>query len=210
MVQGEFLWHWVKILDKLKDKVIIWPEKEYDNPKRHILLSVDGIDCRTWEKASEEFNVDPKTYSHKYNHGGLKYEIGVDAYEPQVVWVSGPWRGGKHDLVLYSEEGGLREKIPDEDKVVVCDRVYRDKKRKGNDDLALPCIGDLPEIFTFKSRLRARQESLNGRLKDFRILFDTFHHNPDNHGYAFGAVLCLVQFAMNHGHPIFDANIVEA
>ena len=42
-------------------------------------------------------------------------------------------------------------------------------------------------------------------LKDFRILFDIYHHNPDNHIFAFEAVIVIVQYAMDHGHPLFDA-----
>ena len=104
--------------------------------------------------------------------------------------------------------GGLRDKIP-EGKVVVCDRVYTDKKRNDNADLALPCIGDRNDLLVFKSRLRARHESLNGRLKDFGILADTFRHGSNKHVIAFEAVAVLVQYAMDHGHPIFDANTIQ-
>ena len=61
-------------------------------------------------------------------------------------------------------------------------------------------------MFNLKSRLRARNESLNGRFKDFRILFDTYHHDPEYHGFALEAVAVLVQYAMDHGHPIFPAH----
>lgn len=90
-VQGDLIWKWVKAIGKLKAKVISWPEEEFSREDRRILLSVDGIDFKTYEKASEDRNVDKGTYSHKHNHGGLKYEIGVDAYNPKVVWIHGPF-----------------------------------------------------------------------------------------------------------------------
>lgn len=99
----------------------------------------------------------------------------------------------------------MKRKVP-ENKVIVCDRVYTDKDGNNNDDLALPCIGDESDLFELKSRLRTRYESLNGRLKDFRILADVFHHPHERHEFAFGAVIVLVQYAMDHGHPIFDAH----
>lgn len=205
MVQGEFLWYWVRAIGKLRSQVIIWPAEDYNHPGRYICLTVDGVDFRTYEKSSDDYNVDPKTYTHKHNHGGVKYEIGIDAYLPKVVWTNGPYRGGKPDGEIFKMEGGLREKIP-EGKVAVTDRVYKDKKHKDNNDLALPSFGDSSELFRIKSRLRSRHESFNGRLKKYSILYDTFRHDTDNHGFAFDAVLVLVQFAMDHGHPIFDAN----
>lgn len=113
-----------------------------------------------------------------------------------------------HDRTIYKMEGGLKEKIPP-GKKVVCDRVYRDKKGNDNHELFLPNIGDPKELFKFKSRLRARHESLNGRLKAFSILENTFRHDPENHVYAFEAVIVLVQYTMDRGHPIFDAHSFE-
>ncbi|CAJ1937341.1 unnamed protein product [Cylindrotheca closterium] len=205
-VEGEKLWYWVKIIAGLKVKVIIWPEQEYKRSDRFILLTVDGVDFRTWEKSTNDSNMDPKAMSHKYKHGALKYEIGIDAYEAKIVWVSGPKRGAMGDREIFAEDGGLREKVP-EGKVVVCDRVYTDKKTAGNNaKLALPSLADPGPLFEFKSKLRARQESLNGRLKDFRILDATYHHDPKNHVFVLEAVAVLVQYAMDHGHPIFPAN----
>jgi hypothetical protein len=76
MVQGENLWKWVKVLAKLKEIKIVWPDDEYNNPNRQIyIISVDGVDFKVWEKSSPEFNIDKAQYSHKFNHGALKYEL---------------------------------------------------------------------------------------------------------------------------------------
>ena len=104
-VEGERLWKWVKVLDKLKAIKIVWPEEKYSNPDGQIFLcSVDGIDMKTREKSSPEFNLDRTQYTHKHNHGGLKYEIAVDAFEPKIVWVNGPFRGGKHDKNIFIDK----------------------------------------------------------------------------------------------------------
>jgi hypothetical protein len=128
-VEGENLWHWVKVISGLKLKVIVWPGEEYNRSDRYILLTVDGVDFRTWEKSTKDSNMDPGTMSHKYKHGALKYEIGVDAYEAKIVWINGPKRGAMGDLTIFREDGGLLEMIP-EGKLVVSDRVYSDKKEQ--------------------------------------------------------------------------------
>lgn len=202
-VTGQPLWHWVKIVAGLKAKVISWPEEVYNSSTRRFLLTVDGVDFKTYEVSTEEYNVDRQTFSQKHGHGAVKYEIGVDAYEPKIVWIHGPYKAGTHDKTIFEDVGGLLEKIP-EGKVVVCDRVYR--KSDHADKLALPNLGDSEDLQNFKARLRARHESLNGRLKDWRILFDIYRHPIDNHVHVLEAVAVLVQYQLDNGHPIFDAN----
>ena len=47
-------------------------------------------------------------------------------------------------------------------------------------------------------------ETFNGRLKFFRALSDTFHHNPDKHVHVFEAVCVTVQYQMDNGGKLFD------
>ena len=67
MVRGENLWHWPKAIGRLKYQVISWPEDDYNNPQRNILLTVDGIDFKTYKKSNDDYNFDPKQFSHKCN-----------------------------------------------------------------------------------------------------------------------------------------------
>ncbi|CAJ1943833.1 unnamed protein product, partial [Cylindrotheca closterium] len=56
------------------------------------------------------------------------------------------------DQEIFAEDGGLREKVP-KGKVVICDRVYTDKKTAGNNaKLALPSLADPGPLFKFKSK----------------------------------------------------------
>jgi hypothetical protein len=57
----------------------------------------------------------------------------------------------------------------------------------------------------FKARVRARHETFNGRLKAYKSLSDTFHHNPDNHKHLFEAICVTVQYVMDNGGKIFAA-----
>jgi hypothetical protein len=80
-VQGENLWKWVRRIAALKGIKIVWPEDEYNNPHSQIfIISVDGTDFKVWERKHATMTIDSGQYSHKFNHGGLKYEIAIDVY----------------------------------------------------------------------------------------------------------------------------------
>jgi hypothetical protein len=63
---------------------------------------------------------------------------------------------------------------------------------------------DLPAVNNFKSRVRLRHESFNGRLKDFKALTDTFRHTREKQGVAVVAVVVIIQYQMDNGKPLFD------
>jgi hypothetical protein len=148
--------------------------------------------------------IDKGQYSHKFNHGALKYEIAIDVYESKVVWTSGPHRAGMHDRTVYVETG-LRNKIP-HGKKVITDRVYGSKAEpEDHIKLALPNPLDNKELANFKARVRAPHESFNGRLKFYKSLLDTYHHRADNHVHVFEAVCVTVQYQMDNGAKLFAA-----
>jgi hypothetical protein len=89
------------------------------------ICSVDGTDFRIWEPKHPTLPQDRSHMSHKFKHGAVKYEIAVCNYYSQVCWVSGPERGGKHDLTIFRE--GLKEKIADGKRLNV-DRGYRSSR----------------------------------------------------------------------------------
>jgi hypothetical protein len=123
MGESEKLWQWIRMIAGLKQIKIIWPEEQYNNPRSQIfIISVDGTDFRVWEKKHPFFPYDKGEYSHKYNHGGLKYEIAIDIFTRRVMWISGPHRGGLHGKSIFVEMG-LRAKIL-LGKKAVTDRVY--------------------------------------------------------------------------------------
>ena len=205
-VEGENLWIWVRAIAKLKALKIVWPEDDYNDPNRIYIVTVDGVDFKVWEKQHPEFPYDKGQYSHKHNHGALKYEIAIDTVTSKVVWINGPFRGGMHDKSIYLQ--GLRTKIPN-GKMIIADGVYGSKTRfVAPDDhlkISLPNLCDTKEVHNFKSRLRARHESFNGRLKHWRSLADTFHHANNKHVHVFEAIAVIIQYQMDHGSPLFDA-----
>ena len=67
-----------------------------------------------------------------------------------------------------------------------------------------------PDIKEFVSRAKNRQETFNGRLKNFNILGHRFRHKGgvekklSQHRKAVHAVACIIQYDYDNGHPPFD------
>ena len=202
-LQGDRLWRWIRMIGELRQYKVIWPAAEYNNPDGRIfLVTIDGVDCKTRERKHPTMPIDTGTFSHKFNHGGLKYEIAIDIFTGQVVWISGPFPGGVHDKTIYSQN--LQHMIPAGKKVIV-DRVYGSRAQPDDHEkLSLPNACDPPELKNFKARARARHESFNGRLKFFRCLSDPFRHAHDQHVHAFGAVAVTIIYQMQMGSPLFE------
>jgi hypothetical protein len=200
-VRGENLWRWIRMIAKLKAKKIVWNQSLDDPNSQIFIVTVDGTDFKVWEKKHPTLPIDKAQYSHKFNHGALKYEIAVDVYRSKIVWISGPHRGGKHDKTIFDE--GLKHKIR-QGKKVISDRVYGSKADPGNHEkLALPNPMDNQVLANFKSLARCRHETLNGRLKFFASLNKTFCHSLNNHVHTFEAVCVIVQYQMDNGGQLF-------
>ncbi len=176
----KWAWYYAKKIQALKKEAIVWPE-EWSDPenKQQFLYSLDGTHCRCCEIKHPTSRRDRQLYSHKFNRAGINYEIAVHVYKSQIVWVNGPFKASKHDNTTFMEEG-LYEKtkaLPGRRRVVT-DKAYG----KGAHELvSKPNSFDPVPLKKFKSRLRARHESLNSRLKTFAILTDTFRQKgPDD------------------------------
>ena len=197
--RGEPVWKWIQKIAALKEKKIVW-QPGFDDPHSAIFfMTIDGTDFRMWEKKHPTLPLDRQQCSHKFNHGAVKYEIGMSVFDAKCVWISGPHRGGKHDLTVWRE--GLKARMPPGKRAIV-DRGY-DTSAADERMLSQPRATDTPQLHNFKSRARLRHETFNGRLKFFKCLSDTFKHGIDKHKFAFEAVCVIVQYQMDNGSPIF-------
>ena len=89
--------------------------------------------------------------------------------------------------------------------MAIADGGYKSRYADEREMLAIPNTTDPPHLKNFKSRVRQRHESLNGRLKFFKCLSETFRHGVAKHKSAFEAVAVTVQYQMDNGGRIFDA-----
>lgn len=171
-VEGEGLWKYARAVSSLESCVIVWPEAKLKQPGSQIFVgTIDGVDFRTREKSNDEFNVDKKQFTYKHHHGGLKYELVVDAFESKIISINGPFEGSADDRAMYADK--TMGRIP-EGKLLVADRGYGqsdEKKYPGwNKKFALPSLSDSKWLANFKSRARSRHEGVNGLLVDYAVL----------------------------------------
>ena len=83
-------------------------------------------------------------------------------------------------------------------------KAIADGTYKGSLKLAPPDCLESKGLQNFKSRARLRQETLNGRLKKFAALEQTFRHGLQKHKLAFEAICVIVQNTMNCGSGLYD------
>eukprot|EP00957_Ditylum_brightwellii_P096337 7337589-Ditylum_brightwellii.AAC.1 len=62
-----------------------------------------------------------------------------------------------------------------EGKLVIADNGYQ-TSQKGEEMLSTPSYFGDPDLFDFKSRACLRHETLNGRMRHFKCMSDTFRH----------------------------------
>lgn len=201
--QGEHIWKWVRSIAALKQIKIVWDASLNEPHLARYVCSLDGTDFKINEQQHDEEPIDRGCYSHKFNHAAVKYEIALSVFEPRCVWINGPYKGGKHDMTIL-REGGLLDKVYSGD-LIIADRGYQTSVPYEAKRLSLPNNLDIPEVAGFKARASARHEAFNQRLKNYKILYNTYQHDVKiKHQHAFEAVVVSVQYQMENGRPIFD------
>jgi hypothetical protein len=139
----------------------------------------------------------PTKYAGK---SALRYELGVDILAGNLVWIQGPYPAGKYtDIKIFIKV--LRNFLEPGERVEADDEGYRghpDKiKCPGND-------ANPTENWAMQGRVRARHETLNGRLKNWGILSQVFHHHIMTHGDVFRACAVVTQLIVENGEPLFE------
>jgi len=164
----------------------------WQNARFKCWMSVDGTDF----KVHEPVPFDRTYLSHKYNHAGLRYEIGIAFNSGLICWVNGPWKAGSYtDLVIFQQT--LRQQLTPGEKVIA-DGTYNDPRCIRKNEY------DHPLVKQWKREIRARHETCNRRFKQYNCLAAEWHHNRNKHGRMFKAVVTLVQLSLMNGEPLFE------
>lgn len=129
----------------------------------------------------------------------MVYEICVDINNSKIVWINGPFKASVSDLAVSRMPDGILTKIP-EGKKVIGDKAYRGEP----DKFSTPNPHDSKNVKAFKGRVRARHESVNKRIKDFKVIDGPFRSSHVHHKIAFEAVCILVQYDLENGFPLFE------
>jgi hypothetical protein len=137
-------------------------------------------------------------YSHKFKGPGVRYEVALCIQTGDIVWINGPYACGswadirifRHVLIHHLGEGEMVE----------ADRGYRGEPGYIRTAEAAVSIADSSASF----RARARQETVNGRFKNWKILSTRFRHPIQKHVHAFSAVAAITQIGINMGESLFQ------
>lgn len=192
---SKWAWYYVEKLYELYPTKIVWKWRDNpNNPDEVYIATNDGVHCRIKEPGG----FDRRYKSQKYGKAALNYEVAAAIRESKIVHVCGP-TFQQNDGTVSQRPDGIQAKVP-EGKKIVTDNIYKSY----GDCFATPNTHDPKPLKKFKDRCRARQESLNARLKRYEILNGPFRHNKEVHGVVFRAVCVLVQFEMEMGEPLFD------
>jgi hypothetical protein len=198
----------MKRIQALKEEKIFWGD---NLTQKKLFFTVDGIDCRLWEDhfSHPTMTVDPGFCTHKTNSAAFRYEVALAIWQNQIIQVRGPFKAGEwSDKKIFSQDGAdyngdftacLKSVVP------VGSKGIADGGYSGhNNQLSTPNRYDAEPLKKVKRRARARQETLNARLKSYNILNERFRHGLKWHKAAFEAVCVIVQYEMENGHPLFD------
>ena len=156
-------------------------------------MTIDGTDMPVALGFNKAF------FGAKFNHSGLKYEVGICIATGYIVWINGPFRCGENDINISRTAliGAL-----DRDEAAVADEGYRGEPHH----IRTPQTGSQNEK-AMQDVARARHETVNSRLKDFDILgAQYFRHDSIFHSSCFRAVAVLTQLKFEHGETPFQLN----
>ena len=84
------------------------------------LVSLDGTDCRIQEPSP----FSPKWYSHKFHGPGLRYEVGLNSRNGDIVWVNGGVPCGEYSDLALARASYIDMVGPME--LTIADKGYRD------------------------------------------------------------------------------------
>ena len=151
---------------------IIWENRKYNKkPHRTRLTDYDGIDCPTTKqgKSNKAF------YSHKYKASGLRYSIASCIETGDIVHIDGPLPAGDWpDISIF--RSFLKWRLdPGE-------RINADAGYAGEDPAFVVAMGGMRAMELAGQReargsLRNRHETINKRMKQFKVLFPSLRHS---------------------------------
>ena len=84
------------------------------------------------------------------------------------------------------------------------EKVIADRGYKGDTKVCTPDDWKNEAHKKAMSQLRARQETVNSRLKNWGCLAQIFRHGRDKHHLVTKAILAIIQISIDNGNPLFQ------
>ena len=169
------------------------------DPYQICLITVDGTDFLVQEPSP----FDPDYFSHKFDHAGLRYEVGICIKTGWIVWVNGPFPcGAWPDLRIA--RSSLHYML-DAGEMYVADGGY-------TDDYGYSINPDGTHSFEQRqyATARARHEQVNSCFKTYNCMRVMWRHDREKHGIVFYAVATIVHLGISLGNLTFTVQYDEA
>jgi DDE superfamily endonuclease len=179
----------VKGLSGLCIDLIDWERrKEGATPIPGHYAYVDCTACRT-EEERKPFSSGWSSVKHG-KKAGLNYELCTCIATGFIVWINGPYPAGDwSDKKIFDRELLLR--------IERGERVLADSGYTGRDTYVT--VTGRTETDPVKKRIKARHEQVNGWMKTWKCLSDTFRHEKTFHYNCYHAVAAITQIEMETG-----------
>jgi hypothetical protein len=159
------------------------------------LVTIDGTDMPVALGFNKGF------FGVKFNHSGLKYEVGVSIETGYIVWINGPFRCGQNDITI-SRTALIGALDVEEEEMAVADSGYKGEVHH----IRTPNVGTAEER-QMQDLARARHETVNCRLKIFNVLgAGYFRHDLTFHSSCFRAVAVITQLTFENGGEPFQVD----
>ena len=167
------------------------------------LLSIDYVDKKIREPWPYQRRWSDRWFSHKFNGAGLKYEIALGIISGDICWVNGPFLCSKNDYDVFSAWPGptLLNELDEGERV----ETHNGYKR-GDPSFVKSKSGWMhrPQLAKMRNTVRARHETVNGRMAKWGCLSKVWHHHRNKHQVAFFAVAVITQLEIENGEPLFS------
>jgi hypothetical protein len=163
-------------------------------PGTALIFSVDGVHFLIKEPRKTPSS---KWYSHKFHSPGLAYEIAVATRENQICWTNGPFPASVHNVTIYRD--ALMLVVPPG-----CYGIGDSGYAGEPDTLTMIRPGDSTAVKQFKEAARARQENVNGRIKEFAIIDKHWVYDWQKHEIVFKALVVMIQYDLETTRPLFS------
>ena len=153
-------------------------------------------------------NADLRSFkTHKFKQAGLRYEIALCILTGDIVWVMGPFPCGDWPDINVFRYALKHQLGPSE-------RVEADDGYIGEDPIKTKVPKSIvhdqkPLFLKMRTFVRRRHETVNKRMKQFKVLSTVFRHNIELHGDCFRAVAVLTQLEIDHGARLFDVTYTD-
>jgi hypothetical protein len=189
-------WQWLfaEQIALLEGKVIVWENRFENDILNDAMISVDCTDCQV-----QKFKPFWKGwFSHKVNQGA-RWEVGLNLRTGELVWIHGPFPCGRWpDIVIFRH--------------ALMSHMEEDEKAEADDGyIGEPGKTLTPKLNThnesdreYRQYTRARQETVNKRLKDWNCLALKQRHDLEKHSVMFRAVAVILQLSVTSGEPLFQ------